>query len=53
MTGAAPAGFRAPYWSIGPETAELVERAGFAYDSSLMAGDYGPYRVRHGDRHSP
>ncbi len=53
MTGAAPAGFRAPYWSMGRATAELVERAGFAYDSSLMAGDYEPYRIRHGDRHSP
>ena len=52
VTGAAPAGFRAPYWSMGAGTAQLLERAGFAYDSSLMAGDYEPYRIRHGDRHS-
>ena len=37
MTGAAPTGFRAPYWSLGPQTLELVEAAGFVYDSSLMA----------------
>ena len=53
VTGAAPAGFRAPYWSMGTGTAQLLERAGFVYDSSLMAGDYEPYRLRHGDRHSP
>jgi len=52
VTGATPAGFRAPYWSLGSETLELVEAAGFVYDSSLMADDYHLYRVRHGDRHS-
>jgi peptidoglycan-N-acetylglucosamine deacetylase len=51
-TGVAPAGFRAPYWSLGTGTLELVEAAGFAYDSSLMSGDYRLARVRHGDRHS-
>ena len=52
VTGAAPAGFRAPYWSLGPRTTELIEAAGFRYDSSLMAGDYDLYRIRQGDRHS-
>ncbi len=52
VSGAAPQGFRAPYWSLGGQTLELVEAAGFRYDSSLMAGDARPYRVRHGDRHS-
>ena len=52
VTGAAPAGFRAPYWSLGPETLGLVEAAGFVYDSSLMADDYRLYRIRQGDRHS-
>jgi peptidoglycan-N-acetylglucosamine deacetylase len=52
VTGAAPAGFRAPYWSLAADTIELVEAAGFRYDSSLMADDYALYRVRHGDRHS-
>ncbi|HEX5590344.1 MAG TPA: polysaccharide deacetylase [Candidatus Limnocylindrales bacterium] len=51
-TGAPPKGYRAPYWALGPETLRLVEDAGFAYDSSLMADDYRLYRVRHGDRHS-
>jgi peptidoglycan/xylan/chitin deacetylase (PgdA/CDA1 family) len=51
-TGAAPAGHRAPYWSLGPGTLALVEAAGFAYDSSLMSGDYGLSRVRHGDHHA-
>jgi peptidoglycan-N-acetylglucosamine deacetylase len=49
--GTPPAGWRAPYWSLGPRTLELVEAAGFRYDSSLMAGDFEPYRVRSGDRH--
>jgi peptidoglycan/xylan/chitin deacetylase (PgdA/CDA1 family) len=52
VTGVAPAGFRAPYWSLGADTIELVEAAGFRYDSSLMGDDYALYRVRHGDRHS-
>jgi peptidoglycan/xylan/chitin deacetylase (PgdA/CDA1 family) len=52
VTGTAPVGFRAPYWSLGSTTLGLVEAAGFAYDSSLMANDYDCYRVRHGDLHS-
>jgi hypothetical protein len=52
LTGASPAGFRAPYWSVGPTTLDLVEAVGFRYDSSLMAHDYDLYRIRHGDRHS-
>ncbi|HEY7591386.1 MAG TPA: polysaccharide deacetylase, partial [Candidatus Limnocylindrales bacterium] len=52
VAGTPPAGFRAPYWSLGRDTLELVDTAGYRYDSSLMAGDVRPYRVRHGDRHS-
>jgi peptidoglycan/xylan/chitin deacetylase (PgdA/CDA1 family) len=52
VSGAAPKGFRAPYWALGSETLELVEDAGYAYDSSLQADDYRVYRVRRGDRHS-
>jgi peptidoglycan/xylan/chitin deacetylase (PgdA/CDA1 family) len=52
VAGAPPKGFRAPYWALGPETLRLVLEAGFEYDSSLMADDYRPYRVRIGDRHS-
>src|SRR5262245_23328507 len=51
-TGEAPRGFRAPYWSFALDTLRLVEEAGYAYDSSLMSGDYALSRVRHGDRHS-
>ncbi len=50
--GVAPTGWRAPYWAIGERTLELVEAAGFRYDSSLMADDYRLYRIRRGDRHS-
>jgi peptidoglycan/xylan/chitin deacetylase (PgdA/CDA1 family) len=52
ISGTPPRGHRAPYWALGAETLELVEAAGFTYDSSLMADDYRLYRVRHGDRHS-
>jgi peptidoglycan/xylan/chitin deacetylase (PgdA/CDA1 family) len=51
-TSERPRGFRAPYWALGPRTLELVEAAGYTYDSSLMADDHRLYRVRHGDRHS-
>ncbi len=51
-TGAPPKGNRAPYWALGERTLELVEDAGFVYDSSLMADDYRLYKVRRGDRHS-
>lgn len=52
VSGAVPSGHRAPYWALGPETLEIVEAAGFAYDSSLMSDDYRLFRVRHGDRHT-
>jgi peptidoglycan/xylan/chitin deacetylase (PgdA/CDA1 family) len=52
LSGSPPSGFRAPYWSLGERTLELVEAAGFDYDSSLMADDHRLYRVRHGDHHS-
>jgi len=52
VTGARPKGWRAPYWSLSGASTELIEDAGFAYDSSLMADDYDLYRIRRGDRHS-
>src|SRR4029079_4265727 len=52
VTGGSPVGFRAPYWSLGSATLELVEEARFSYDSSLMADDYECYRVRFGDAHT-
>ena len=51
-SGVAPKGFRAPYWSLGRLTLDHVLAAGFTYDSSLMADDYRPYRVRLWDEHS-
>jgi peptidoglycan/xylan/chitin deacetylase (PgdA/CDA1 family) len=52
VSGGPPAGHRAPYWALAPDTLELVEAAGFRYDSSLMSDDYRLARVRHGDSHS-
>jgi peptidoglycan/xylan/chitin deacetylase (PgdA/CDA1 family) len=52
VTAGPARGFRAPYWSLGGDTLELVAAAGYRYDSSLMADDFHPYRVRLGDRHS-
>ena len=52
VAGARPSGWRAPYWALGSRTLELVEDAGFTYDSSLMDGDYELHLVRRGDRHS-
>jgi peptidoglycan-N-acetylglucosamine deacetylase len=52
LTDGPPAGFRAPYWSLGPNTLGIVAELGFTYDSSLMADDYRLHRVRTGDRHS-
>jgi peptidoglycan/xylan/chitin deacetylase (PgdA/CDA1 family) len=52
VSGAPPKGFRAPYWALGRESLDLLVEAGFQYDSSLMADDYRPYRVRQNDAHS-
>ena len=52
VTGERPRGWRAPYWSLGAASLELIEAAGFVYESSLMADDYRLSRVRQGDRHS-
>lgn len=42
--GKPPVGFRAPSWILTPETLGLLVKAGFLYDSSLMAMDE-PYEV--------
>lgn len=52
VTGAPPKGFRAPYWALGRESLGLILQAGYLYDSSLMADDYRPYRIRLDDQHS-
>ncbi|MGH3023235.1 MAG: polysaccharide deacetylase family protein [Gaiellaceae bacterium] len=48
--GVTPLGFRAPSADLSESTLALVEELGFAYDSSLMADDYRPFRPRIGDR---
>ncbi len=49
--GHAPAGFRAPFWSLSPRTLEVIDELGFTYDSSLMDDDVHLHRVRVGDHH--
>jgi peptidoglycan/xylan/chitin deacetylase (PgdA/CDA1 family) len=43
-TGKKPAGYRAPAWAFSPYTLGTLLRAGFLYDSSLMAMDQ-PYEI--------
>jgi len=49
ITGNYAAGYRSPSWDLGPHSVELLLKHGFKYDSSMMADDYTPYRVRQGD----
>lgn len=44
VLGIRPVGYRSPYWDYSDNTLDLVEEAGFLYDSSLMARDLVPYR---------
>jgi peptidoglycan/xylan/chitin deacetylase (PgdA/CDA1 family) len=44
--GTRPLGFRAPAFELNPWSIRLLVEAGFAYDSSLMADDFTPYRPR-------
>lgn len=43
-TGKRPTGFRAPTWDFSPATLQLIRKAGFVYDSSMMAMDQ-PYEL--------
>ncbi len=43
-TGKRPAGVRAPGSGFGPQTFDLIRKAGFLYDSSLLAADE-PYEI--------
>ncbi len=43
-------GFRAPGFELNPWSVRLLVAAGFYYDSSLMADDFRPYRLRYEDR---
>jgi len=39
VTGRRPVGYRAPSWAFSPYTMGQVAKAGFLYDSSMMASD--------------
>lgn len=49
LTGRNARGYRSPSWDLSPHSVELLVNHGFVYDSSMMADDYVPYRVRQGD----
>ena len=49
VLGVRPAGYRSPSWDLSPHSVPLLREMGFAYDSSMMAQDLEPYRVREGD----
>ena len=49
ITGSKPAGYRSPAWDLSPNTINLLLEEGFVYDSSMIAHDYLPYKVRSGD----
>ena len=42
-------GYRSPSWDLSPHSVKLFLKYGFAYDSSMMGGDYTPYYARQGD----
>jgi peptidoglycan-N-acetylglucosamine deacetylase len=50
LTGRKARGYRSPSWDLSPDTIRLLIEHGFLYDSSLMGGDYSPYRARRGDQ---
>ena len=50
LTGRNARGYRSPAWDLSENTIDLLLAHGFVYNSSLMGGDYWPYRVRRGDK---
>jgi peptidoglycan/xylan/chitin deacetylase (PgdA/CDA1 family) len=49
LAGRRARGYRSPSWDLSPRSVDLLLKHGFVYDSSMMADDYTPYRVRQGD----
>ncbi|MBV9970506.1 MAG: polysaccharide deacetylase [Xanthobacteraceae bacterium] len=49
LAGRKARGYRSPSWDLSANTVDLLLAHGFVYDSSLMGGDYWPYRARRGD----
>jgi peptidoglycan-N-acetylglucosamine deacetylase len=50
LSGRKARGYRSPAWDLSENTIDLLLAHDFIYDSSLMGGDYWPYRARRGDR---
>jgi peptidoglycan/xylan/chitin deacetylase (PgdA/CDA1 family) len=50
LTGSSPVGYRSPFFDVSEHTCDLLIERGFKYDSSMMADDHYPYRVRKGDQ---
>jgi peptidoglycan/xylan/chitin deacetylase (PgdA/CDA1 family) len=48
VTGKRPVGYRAPAWAFSQHTLGLIRKAGFLYDSSMMAMDEPYELVSHG-----
>jgi peptidoglycan/xylan/chitin deacetylase (PgdA/CDA1 family) len=49
LCGKKPRGYVAPWWELGPKTAELLLKKGIKYDHSMMNNDFHPFYVRVGD----
>jgi peptidoglycan/xylan/chitin deacetylase (PgdA/CDA1 family) len=49
VTGETPVGHRASWWEYSQNTADLVEKYDFLYDSSLMESEFEPGFMRKGD----
>jgi len=49
LAGKRPTGYVAPWWELGPNTAEILLERGVKYDHSMMHNDFHPYYVRVGD----
>lgn len=49
LSGRHARGYRSPSWDLSPHSVELLLKHKFVYDSSMMADDYVPYRVRQQD----
>ncbi len=49
LSGKYARGYRSPSWDLSPNSMDLLLEYDFLYDSSMMADDYTPYRVRQGD----
>ncbi|ELZ78963.1 hypothetical protein C456_01547 [Haloferax volcanii DSM 14919] len=48
LTGRRPTGYRSPSWDFSTHTLGILDELGFEWDSSQMATDFEPYRVREG-----